>query len=115
MLRRPVLTGCRATLRPFLPSRTEMRGTERPLGAPTPGEAWAPAPWRDAGWHAPTGKRAGHLWREMPAHLGEVRCAQGRSEAAFSGRGHAFWRDRARWLLTTALTSFTAVLPADRS
>jgi hypothetical protein len=51
--------------------------------------------------------RVGILARDARAPC-EVRCAYRRSGAAFSGRGHASWRDRARWLLTTALTSFTA-------
>jgi hypothetical protein len=94
----PVLTGCRATLRPsfrFPPNEGGRSAYKRPHAL------------RGHGLPALARCRVGILARDARAPC-EVRCAYRRSDAAFSGRGHASWRDRARWLLTTALTSFTA-------
>src|SRR5262245_50428807 len=74
MLRRPGLTGCRATLRPssvFVSHRT--RGTERPQGAPTPGEAWAPHLGEVRGGTFQEGNVPGILGEGCPRTL--ARCA----------------------------------------
>src|SRR5262249_13010890 len=72
----------------------------------------------------PNQERAARLSEETCAHPGQgwahtlwrrVCCALRRSLRRFLTRGRATGRDRARWLLTTALTSHTAMLLADRS